>query len=157
MKICYTPRKFSASSLEVIDKANTIIGEYAAQGFDLTLRQLYYQFVARGYIPNKDTEYKKLGSIINDARLAGLVSWEAISDRTRFVRTNSHWEQPGEIIESARDSFRLNRWEGQGYRPEVWIEKDSMLANHASNPEVRSIAGELAVDRREGEPARCRT
>ena len=35
-------------TLAVIDQANAIIDEYEEQGFALTLRQLYYQFVARG-------------------------------------------------------------------------------------------------------------
>jgi hypothetical protein len=84
--ICYTPRKFSPGSQEMISQANKIIDEYQAQGFNLTLRQLYYQFVARGLIANRVTEYKRLGSVINDARLAGEVGWEAIEDRTREVR-----------------------------------------------------------------------
>ena len=76
MKICYIERTFSAASLEKIRKSNEILEDYARQGYDLTLRQLYYQHVARGWIPNRDTEYKKLGSVINDARLAGLIDWD---------------------------------------------------------------------------------
>lgn len=41
-KIVYVERRFSASSTAIIEHANAIIAEYAAQGFDLTLRQLYY-------------------------------------------------------------------------------------------------------------------
>jgi hypothetical protein len=55
-KISYVTKSFSNGSLIIIEKANEIIAEYADQGFDLTLRQLYYQFVSRGLIPNKDTE-----------------------------------------------------------------------------------------------------
>jgi hypothetical protein len=53
MKICYQKRSFSQSSLAVIQKANDILEDYARQGYDLTLRQLYYQFVSRGFIPNR--------------------------------------------------------------------------------------------------------
>lgn len=127
MKKCYIPKNFSSNSLGVIAQANTIIDAYEAQGFDLTLRQLYYQFVSRGLIPNKDTEYKKLGSIINDARLAGLIDWTRISDRTRNVRSLSHWANPAGVIESALASYHLDYWRGQSYRPEVWIEKDALV------------------------------
>lgn len=126
-KICYTQREFRSESLATIDRANEIIDDYAAQGFDLTLRQLYYQFVSRGLIPNRDTEYKKLGSVINDARLAGLIDWDRIQDRTRNVRSLGHWNSPGDIIESALRSYHVNYWEGQDYRPEVWIEKDALV------------------------------
>ena len=126
-KIRYQKKSFRADSLEVIEQANAIIEVYAAQGFDLTLRQLFYQFVSRGLIPNKDSEYKRLGSIVNDARLAGLIDWEHITDRTRNLRGNAHWEQPQDIMRSAAYSFAINKWADQDYRPEVWIEKDALV------------------------------
>jgi hypothetical protein len=126
-KICYVSKQFSNGSQNIIDKANQIIDEYAGLGFDLTLRQLYYQFVSRGLIANKDTEYKRLGSIINDARLAGLIDWDAITDRTRNLRSLSHWDTPGDIIYSAAKSYHIDRWDSQEYRVEVWIEKDALV------------------------------
>jgi hypothetical protein len=47
-KIAYVQKRFSAVTKSLIYQANQIIGEYQKAGFDLTLRQLYYQFVARG-------------------------------------------------------------------------------------------------------------
>jgi len=126
-RIEYVAKKFSRGSIEIIEKANEIIDEYQAQGFSLTLRQLYYQFVARGLIANKQTEYKRLGSIVNDARLAGLIDWNAIEDRTRNVQANSHWDSPADILESVRQSYRIDLWVGQKYRPEVWIEKEALI------------------------------
>lgn len=126
-KVCYIPRDFKADSLEIIDKANQIIAEYRQAGLRLTLRQLYYQFVARDLIANKQSEYKRLGSIVNDARLAGLIDWHAIEDRTRNIRSNAHWDDPADIIEAASRSFALDKWEGQRRRVEVWIEKDALV------------------------------
>jgi hypothetical protein len=126
-RIEYVPKKFSAGSVQIIEKANEIIDEYQAQGFSLTLRQLYYQFVARGMIANKQSEYKRLGSIVNDARLAGLIDWDAIVDRTRNLVANSHWDSPADILESVRQSYRIDLWVGQKYRPEVWIEKEALI------------------------------
>lgn len=126
-KICYVPKRFSRSSQAIIEQAWSIIEEYAAQGFDLTLRQLYYQFVARALIPNKDSEYKRLGSVINDARLAGLIDWNAIQDRTRNLRALPHWDTPQDIVRACAKQFTRDRWAGQPYRPEVWIEKDALL------------------------------
>jgi hypothetical protein len=125
--ICYKPRRFAAEALAVIDRAVEIITKYEAEGFDLTLRQLYYAFVARGLIANKDTEYKRLGSIINDARLAGLVPWDAITDRTRNVRMQAHWENPGGIIEACAKQFKIDKWANQPIYCEVWIEKDALV------------------------------
>ncbi len=127
MLIKYVDRNFSISSLSIIEKANSIIEEFEGQGFDLTLRQLYYQFVSRDLIPNQQREYKRLGSIINDARLAGLISWKAIVDRTRNIEGNSHWTGPREIIESCASQFQIDKWKNQGFRVEVWIEKDALV------------------------------
>ena len=127
MKIQYQNIKLSANSRQRIEQANDIIREYDVQGFTLTLRQLYYQFVARGIVPNNDREYKKLGDIVANGRLAGLIDWEAITDRTRFLRSLSHWDSPGQIIKSAARSFRLPKWEKQPNYIEVWIEKDALI------------------------------
>lgn len=126
-KRCYTERKFSPASLATIKAANTIIAEYTAAGYELTLRQLYYQFVSRDLIANKLTEYKRLGSIINDARLAGLIDWLAIVDRTRELRDLSHWESPSAIVDAVASQYRIDKWAGQPFRVEVWIEKDALV------------------------------
>lgn len=46
-KIAYTPRRFTAESMAMIDLANTIILDLIRSGFSVSLRQLYYQFVTR--------------------------------------------------------------------------------------------------------------
>jgi hypothetical protein len=126
-RICYVEKNLRGSSLALIAQANEIIEEYMAQGFDLTLRQLYYQFVSRDLIPNTQKEYKRLGSIINDARLAGLVDWDSLVDRTRNLRVLDHWESPAEIIDRCVGWYQIDKWNGQPIRPEVWIEKDALL------------------------------
>ncbi len=135
----YVPKQFKATSLDIIDKANDIIEEYMDEGLKLTLRQLYYQFVARGLIANRQTEYKRLGSIVSDARLAGLIDWKAIEDRTRYRRSLTHWDDPAEIVESSVWGFHMDHWAGQQYRPEVWIEKEALAGV------VQSICEELDV------------
>jgi len=126
-KLCYVTRKFSDTSLNLIQHANAIIAEYTAQGYELTLRQLYYQFVSRDLIENTQKSYKNLGSVINDGRLAGYIDWLAIVDRTRNLQSNSHWRSPAEIVETCATQFQIDKWEGQKIRPEVWIEKDALV------------------------------
>ena len=76
-KIQYRDIKFQNKSLELIERVNSIISEYNAQGYELTLRQVYYQLVARGFIPNNERSYKNLGNLINDGRLAGLIGTQS--------------------------------------------------------------------------------
>jgi len=115
------------ATVAVIDQANVIIDEYASQGFVLTLRQLYYQFVARDWLPNTIQQYRRLGRIVRDGRDGGLIDWNGIEDRTREVNTHSAWDDPAHIIKSAARSYAEDLWRGQRYRPEVWIEKDALL------------------------------
>jgi hypothetical protein len=96
-KITYVEKRLSMRARVLIETCNEIIANYQAQGFDLTLRQLYYRLVAARVLPNRQREYRRLGRIINDARLAGLVDWRAIVDRTRELRGNSHWDSPASI------------------------------------------------------------
>lgn len=127
MKEAFIQKAFRPDTLAVIDVANRIIREYRRQGFTLTLRQLYYQFVARDLIANKQTEYKRLGSIINDGRMAGLIDWDAIEDRTRNLRKQPAWSSPEEIVRAAAGQYQEDLWQGQDFRPEVWIEKDALV------------------------------
>lgn len=126
-KIQYKEIKFQQKSLDLIELVNQVVEEYQAQGYELTLRQAYYQLVARGYIPNNERSYKNIGSLINDGRLAGLIDWHSITDRTRNLRSNGHWDNPADVIASARYLYLLDKWEGQPNYVEVWVEKDALV------------------------------
>jgi hypothetical protein len=127
VKICYQEKTFQRKSLVMIKLCNEIIDDFRSQGFDLTLRQLYYQLVSRDVIPNNERSYDNVGALLNDARLAGLVDWNAIIDRTRYLRALPHWNAPNEIIEGAAAQFNYDRWADQPQRVEVWIEKDALV------------------------------
>lgn len=126
-KIRYKKIKFSPAHLDVIEKANKIIIQYKAEGYSLTLRQVYYRFVANDFIENNMKSYKRLGDIINNARLGGLIDWYAIEDRTRNLRGLTTWDSPHEIITNAARGFRIDKWEHQRYHVEVWVEKDALV------------------------------
>ena len=78
--------KFRGRSLELINLVNQVINEYKNQGYELTLRQTYYQLVARGYIPNNERSYKNIGNLINDGRLAGLIDWYSIVEQNEKLK-----------------------------------------------------------------------
>lgn len=126
-KIVYINKRFNNKSLQLIQKANDVIDSYKKQGYMLTLRQLYYVFVSQNIIPNTHREYKNLGNILNDARLAGLVSWRAIEDRTRNLQKLSSWNSPRDIINACANQFRYDVWADQPNHVEVWIEKEALI------------------------------
>lgn len=126
-KIKYVSKKLNEKKLSMIEQANKIIIEYQKQGYELTLRQLYYQFVSRDLIANTVRSYKNLGNVVNDGRLVGLIDWDAIVDRTRNLQGNSHWTGPRSIVEACAEQYQIDKWIGQERRVEVWIEKDALV------------------------------
>lgn len=124
----FITKRFRSGTEEIIRRADEIIEEYALQGYDLTLRQLYYQFVARGLIENSQKSYNSLGAIVSDARLAGRLPWNRITDRTRNVKGGGGWESPQRIIQAVHAQYHINLWETQPNYVEVWVEKEA-LAN----------------------------
>lgn len=125
-KTCFQPKRFGEDRLKLIETANEIIESYQAQGYRLTLRQLYYQFVSKDLIPNTERSYKNLGCAISDGRLAGLIDWDAIEDRVRVPRTPSEFDDIEDLVAAAVRSYRLPRWEGQENYVELWVEKDAL-------------------------------
>lgn len=131
MRECFVTKSFQEKTLAVIHQANSIIADYEKQRIKLTLRALYYQFVQRNWIRNEQSEYKRLGEILNDARLAGLVDWDALEDTTRDLAPTAMWGDPGDpdspsefILDWGRH-FKNNPWNNQPRYGEVWIEKSA--------------------------------
>jgi hypothetical protein len=126
-RIKYENHNFRPAALKIIEQANQICREYQRAGYDLTLRQLYYQFVSRDWIPNNQKSYDRLGKIINDARMAGLLDWNYIVDRTRNLRGLRHWDDPAAAVKWLQAQYAIDKWADQPTRIEVWIEKDALV------------------------------
>lgn len=136
----YIDKRMGDASMVIVQQALQIIYEYDAQGLDLTLRQLYYQFVARGLLENKQSEYNRLGTIISDGRLCGLIPWDKLVDRTRNLMGLETYKSPRDVLKVAADSYRRDLWQEQTWRPEVWVEKEALTGV------VSGICHQLRVD-----------
>lgn len=124
MKQEYINIRFNAATLALIDRANVIIETYA--GMSITVRQLYYRLVAEAAIENSVKSYKRIVKTITDARMAGLIDWDAIEDRARQFKARSHWDDGKALFDAAADQFFRDMWEGQDVRPFVLVEKDAL-------------------------------
>jgi hypothetical protein len=126
MKEQFIDKNFKQVSLDLLSQATLIIESFRSQGYRLSLRQLYYQMVKGNLIENTKEMYKRLGTLIKNARLAGIVDWYMIEDRGRTTNKNAHWEDPGDIMKSAVNSFAIDKWEDQVIHLEVMVEKDAL-------------------------------
>lgn len=122
----FIEKRFNRSSLDIIEQADQICCAYAYQGYDLSLRQLYYQFIARDAFPNSEQSYNRLGSIISDARQAGLIDWDHIKDRGRSTVYNSHWKHPSDILDACAEQFRIDLWADQPNFVACMVEKQAL-------------------------------
>lgn len=126
MKECYREINFKTAQLKMIDTINAIIVEYMDAGYTLTVRQLYYQLVARDIVPNVEKQYKYITRVVNDARIAGLIDWDAIEDRTREFIARQRWNSPKDIFTAAARSFHTDPWATQDSRPFLIVEKEAL-------------------------------
>lgn len=124
---CYIEKKFSRANTSLIDFMNALIASYQAEGYVLTVRQLYYQLVARDVVENTLQSYKRVAGIINDAKLAGLIDWDAIEDRTREFLVNPHWTSGSDIIQACARQYGEDMWDNQPARVFVIIEKEALV------------------------------
>lgn len=138
--IAYEPRNFSTAKLAIIDRINTIVEKFEADGYVLTVRQIYYQFVKNDWVPNNLASYNMLQGLISEGRLAGLISWTAIEDRERSLKGWETFTSPAEALGKLKDNYKLDLWQGQTFRPEVWVEKKALEGV------IGRICGELRVD-----------
>jgi len=114
------------ASMALIERCNEIINDYTDQGLRMTLRQLYYQLVTRNLITNEEKSYKKLSNLVSDARLGGLMDWDAIEDRGRQPSIPLQFDNLQDRVRSAVNNYRLPRWEGQDSYVELWVEKQAL-------------------------------
>jgi len=128
MKEQFRTKNLGVKSKDLLVKAISVVEEYESQDIILTLRQLYYQLVARDVIPNDLKSYKKLGNLIKDGRYLGLIDWIAIEDRGRIAERHSQFENVADLVETAINSYRLDRWKNQKFYVELWTEKDALTS-----------------------------
>lgn len=121
-----TVRYWSDPKELTIARIKQIVNHYTAEGYVLTLRQLHYQLVTRNWIVNHDTAYKKLGSILDDCRYAGVIDWDAIEDRGRQPYIPYSADDLADGLYDLKSQFRIDRQEGQETYVELWTEKDAL-------------------------------
>lgn len=136
----FEPRVFTQERSDRIFRIRQVVEEYGAQGMNVTVRQVYYQFVARGWAESGDRTYSQVQSDLNVGRLAGLIPWHLVQDRGRGLRGLRTWRSPESGIRELRAQYRLDLWADQEWRPEVWVEKQALegvIGDVCSAPDVR--------------------
>lgn len=126
MKQSYGKINLRDTTKKLIAQINVIINKYLAQGYTLSVRQVFYQLVAADMIKNNLGSYQKVAQAINDGRTYGMIDWDAIEDRNRNIATRSHWNDGRSILQDATSWFHMDMWENQVERVIVIVEKAAL-------------------------------
>lgn len=145
MKETFEPKAFRPAKLAIIAQAEKLLREYERKGYDVTVRQLYYRFIADDLFPedwidpvynaknglapdtkNTQKNYQRMVNTIGEARLAGLLDWGMIKDRARATFIQDTYPNAAEFLKRYVDHFQVDRWEGQPYHVEVMVEKQAL-------------------------------
>jgi len=96
----------------------------------LTLRQIYYQLVVKGYIENNKSSYNGLSKLLKWMRIDDRIPWRALEDRSRRLGDKKGFHSMAEFCR------RELNWLFEGYERcliqsqlkylEVWVEKDAL-------------------------------
>lgn len=112
-----------------LNKVTTVLKEFEKYK-PLTLRQVYYQLVGKGFIENKVSEYTMLSGLLKHARIDGYVSWGDIEDRVRAFHDLTGWGNSQMFIKKSLEHFLSgydrDLMQTQDKYIEVWIEKDAL-------------------------------
>jgi len=126
MKIAYRPMKLSNKNLEKLGMIASIIDRYEREGYRMTVRQVYYQLVGRDLIPNNLQEYKKVGHLLVEGRMGGVIDWNTIEDRIRIPNIPYSADNIPDALGDVLAQYRLNRQLGQEKDIMVLVEKDAL-------------------------------
>jgi len=110
-------------SLQLLEHVKEIIESYS---FALTLRQIYYQLVAKQIIPNQQKYYMKLSRLCVIGRDEGILPEDAFADRLRQVDKPDSWLDLSDFMNTVRQSYKKDKWQNQSSYIEIWTEKDAL-------------------------------
>ncbi len=115
--------------LDKLNKVQDILKEFEDYK-PLTLRQVYYQLVGKGFIENKVSQYGMLSNLLKWARIDEYIPWEDIEDRVRAYHDLTGWIDKERFIDQELDNFlteyRRDLLQTQDKYIEIWIEKDAL-------------------------------
>lgn len=108
----------------------------------VTIRQLFYGLIGRQVIDKTEATYSKLCEVLNRARRAGMVPWEAIRDDGPSLHVPRGFASPDEfllVLRYSAQQYRRDRQAGQDRYIEVWCEAAGMV------PQLRRVTEPYGV------------
>lgn len=126
MKQAYEEVTLKPDTLKLVMKMDAILTQYMADGYVLSVRQVFYQLVSRAIVANTQKEYKRVADILSKGRLQGLLDWDAIEDRNREFILRQRWDSGQHILDNTAGGYHEDMWTSQEQRVIVMVEKAAL-------------------------------
>jgi hypothetical protein len=116
-----------ATQDEMEHRAEFLI-DYAAEHGPVTVRGLYYQAEVAGVpgIDKTDSSYAKVQRQVLSLRREGRLSYDDISDATRWMRKPTSHDSVEDAIAHTARTYRRSLWTDSPTYVEIWCEKDAL-------------------------------
>ena len=116
-------RGMARKSLAMIEAMTSI----AEKTQPITGRGIGYKLFAAGMISSMSRQNMQcVYRLLKEARERGMVPWSWIVDETRELEQTSSWKDPAAFVRTVARSYRLDFWNQQPVRVEVWSEKGTI-------------------------------
>lgn len=137
----FAPWRPQAKTVELLDQVATVLDTYS-EHLPLTARQVYYRLVGTVRYDKTEAGYNRLTEVLNRARRAGLVDFDAIrddgvrvEDPQGFTGMADYWAN----VAAWAGQYRRDRLAGQEVAVEVWVEAAGMV------PQVVRVVADYGV------------
>ncbi|RNJ77605.1 MAG: hypothetical protein EB828_00630 [Nitrosopumilus sp. D6] len=144
-KIRYSDLSMHRATMTLLDSMTPIIESYEERGYRMTVRQLYYQLVARLIVTNTMSSYQKVSKIVTQGRMQGMIDWDIIVDRVRVPMMPNEFYSMSSFVDAIKNSYRSYRWEDQNHYVEVMVEKEALAG--ILEPITRKYHASLLVNK----------
>lgn len=126
-RACPTRRRRTKS--DIVEICDAIVAVIRSDP-PMTVRQVFYQLVARGIIDKTEDQYQ--GSVIRlmtDMRLDGRLSYDWVVDESRRVRITETYDSIEYAIERTAEFYRRSALAQSPDYLEIWVEKDALAGS----------------------------
>ena len=121
------PIKRSRRTRAAIDGIKQAILDVISEDPPMTVRQVFYQLVARGVIEKTEAQYQQtVIRLMTDMRIADELPFEWVIDESRRRRITQTFESISNALEHTTKFYRRSALEAADDYLEIWCEKDAL-------------------------------